>query len=473
MSTRPFTTCTCAALLLVLGAASCDSGSSAPADASRGDAPSKLDAGPPDGPPAPDGEPSKAVRVLFVGNSYTSTNNLPSVLAKLGSSPQSPMRFVVARHTPGGATWEQHNDSATVDGLIQQGWDFVVLQDQSGQPLLVNEVKKALVALDGKIRAAGARTVLFMTWAHDVERSQVLWSNFWVHHYYEMHAAAVDATVAPVGRAWERALRDPDIVLHQSDGSHPNEEGTYLAACVFYATLTGESPVGLGGGGLSISGETAAALQKVAAETMAARERPARPLVGSWPLSAAEAGNDLIPGPGTTLGDTAGPGSTPGGATRLGGEKTVIALVPGAPPKTATLSLYVHRQDWSSPAGQGGGNIPKQPKETIVSAHDFEIELFSGQLHFRIFPAGTTPAPELVYPVQKLAPGWHHLAVAYDGTTWGVWIDGVLAASASATGDLGTKSTVSSLSLGVNSFTGALARVELYAGVPEGYALTP
>src|SRR5437660_883291 len=55
------------------------------------------------------------------------------------------------------------------------------------------------------------------------------------------------AAVAPVGDAWAKlvALQVP-ITLWQEDGSHPTEAGTYLAACVFYATVFRQSPVGLG-----------------------------------------------------------------------------------------------------------------------------------------------------------------------------------------------------------------------------------
>jgi hypothetical protein len=64
-------------------------------------------------------------------------------------------------------------------------------------------------------------------------------------------AALTGATVAHVGEAWA-AFRATESVtpparsaLFQNDGSHPSPEGTYLAACVFYATLYGKSPVGL------------------------------------------------------------------------------------------------------------------------------------------------------------------------------------------------------------------------------------
>ena len=74
--------------------------------------------------------------------------------------------------------------------------------------------------------------------------------------------------VAPVGRAWERALRDPAMTLHDPDGSHPSPAGTYLAACVLYATLTGESPVGLDDGGLGLAPASIARLQQVAWDTV-------------------------------------------------------------------------------------------------------------------------------------------------------------------------------------------------------------
>ena len=75
-------------------------------------------------------------RVLFIGNSYTGVNDLPSVVAALADTTQSPVRFDVAAHLPGGATWEQHDQDPAVTALLVQGWDFVVLQDQSQQPWL-------------------------------------------------------------------------------------------------------------------------------------------------------------------------------------------------------------------------------------------------------------------------------------------------------------------------------------------------
>ena len=51
------------------------------------------------------------------------------------------------------------------------------------------------------------------------------------------------ATVAPVGVAWQRSrMTDSLVNLWSGDNSHPSARGTYLAACVFYASMW-EKPV--------------------------------------------------------------------------------------------------------------------------------------------------------------------------------------------------------------------------------------
>jgi hypothetical protein len=55
----------------------------------------------------------------------------------------------------------------------------------------------------------------------------------------------LSATVAPVGLAWAKALQyEPELDLWASDGRHPSASGSYLAACVFYALLSGRDPAG-------------------------------------------------------------------------------------------------------------------------------------------------------------------------------------------------------------------------------------
>ena len=82
--------------------------------------------------------------------------------------------------------------------------------------------------------------------------------------------------MAPVGPAFEKARKThPEINLYYQDGVHPSISGTYLAACVFFATLYNQSPVG---GALPIDTDMspgdAKALQQVAWETVTEFQKP-------------------------------------------------------------------------------------------------------------------------------------------------------------------------------------------------------
>lgn len=113
---------------------------------------------------------------------------------------------------------------------------------------------------------AGAKVVYFMTWPKKAkpEDSQKL------ADAYISIAQKTGGYVAPVGLAFEKARKThPEINLYYHDGVHPSISGTYLAACVFFATLYNQSPVG---GALPVDTDmtpaTAKALQQVAWETV-------------------------------------------------------------------------------------------------------------------------------------------------------------------------------------------------------------
>ena len=63
---------------------------------------------------------------------------------------------------------------------------------------------------------------------------------------HEELAAALKARVVPVGPAWAKMLAtDKPPQLYHADIVHPGKDGSYLAACVFYATIYNKSPEGL------------------------------------------------------------------------------------------------------------------------------------------------------------------------------------------------------------------------------------
>lgn len=219
-----------------------------------------------------------SISVLFIGNSYTYVNDLPGTLGALAASLGK--EITIDSKTNGGYTFQNHTtDPLTYSKIHSKPWDVVVIQGQSQEPSFPDEQVDAetlpyAVQLSDSIWANSAcsNVMYYMTWGRENGDSQ--WSeintfdkmNTRLYNAYMRMADSSDrAMVSPVGRAWFYVRENhPTINLYVGDGSHPSLEGTYLAACTFYASLFQESPVGSGYyGGLNVA--TAGILQNAAA----------------------------------------------------------------------------------------------------------------------------------------------------------------------------------------------------------------
>ena len=198
-----------------------------------------------------------AVRILFIGNSLTSANNLPAMVAAIADS--RGIDVIYDAYTPGGARLLHHASSKKVLRILRkQSWDFVVLQEQSQWPgfettHLSTDVFPYATRLVEESKKANPDTslIFYMTMAHrngdpankhiSSELLSYEGTQRRVNRSYLTMAQDNQALVAPVGEAWWTVREEqPDIALY-ADNTHPNPTGTYLAACVFYATLF-ESP---------------------------------------------------------------------------------------------------------------------------------------------------------------------------------------------------------------------------------------
>ena len=219
---------------------------------------------------------STCTRVLFIGNSYTSVNDLPATFADLAWS--GGHRVETAALDDGGWTLAQHvSDPATATALGSEPWNTVVLQEQSQIPATAvsrtTEMFPAATTLVGMIRDHHESPMFYLTFAHRDGYPQVGLPDYAsmqeaIDEGYLEIAEQLGVPVAPVGDAWRTVAGEPSApTLWQADGSHPTAGGTYLAACVFYAAIFAESPVGLGDADGLAAGE-AHTLQSVAASTV-------------------------------------------------------------------------------------------------------------------------------------------------------------------------------------------------------------
>lgn len=196
-------------------------------------------------------------KVLFIGNSYTYVNDLPQLVTDLANSLGDYVSQ--ASSTSGGATLSNHASNSNTYSMINSDqWDFVVLQAQSQEPSFpdaqvdTQTIPYAIQIADSVYENYFCSDVMmFMTWGR--ENGDPQWQPISTYegmqarlrNAYMRMADSVQGSVSPVGMAWKQ-VRDnyPSVQLYAGDGSHPSLEGSYLAACTFYASIFRKSPVG-------------------------------------------------------------------------------------------------------------------------------------------------------------------------------------------------------------------------------------
>jgi hypothetical protein len=160
----------------------------------------------------------------------------------------------------GGASLRAHwNAGRAAKAIATGGYDYVVLQEQSTLPVKnAQRMAENVRLFDESIKQAGSETVLYMTWArqHSPETQQT------IADAYSKIGKELGAIVVPVGLVWQDFLAQHDRpVLYDRDQSHPTPAGSYLAACVFLATLLKANPVGIDSGPAGLSKQDRADLQ--------------------------------------------------------------------------------------------------------------------------------------------------------------------------------------------------------------------
>lgn len=203
----------------------------------------------------------QTTNVLFIGNSYTSYNNLPLLTKNIALSFND--TIYTDSNAPGGYTFNNHSTNTTTLNKISLGtWDYVIIQGQSQEPSFPpSQVQTQTYPYAANLvnwvytHNPCATTLLYMTWgrqngdASNCANYAPLCTfdgmNARLRESYLEMAFDNDAEVSPVGAAW-KYVRDnfPSINLYNADQSHPSLEGSYLAACVHYAMMFKKSPVG-------------------------------------------------------------------------------------------------------------------------------------------------------------------------------------------------------------------------------------
>ncbi|HCP44945.1 MAG TPA: hypothetical protein DIU15_02805, partial [Deltaproteobacteria bacterium] len=133
--------------------------SGAPARGSKEPAPSDRHTA------VPPSHGSEELRVLFVGNSYTSSHDLPVLVKQIAEASQPPPTIHTQMVSFPGYSLEQHWERGEALKTIQESaWDVVVLQDHSLQSIAAPEALfQASQSFAEAIKGTGARVLFFVT----------------------------------------------------------------------------------------------------------------------------------------------------------------------------------------------------------------------------------------------------------------------------------------------------------------------
>ena len=182
------------------------------------------------------------LRVLFVGNSLTYTNDLPGIVQAFATA--RGQEIYVDSVTLGGANLEDlWDDGAALDAIAKGKWNVVVLQQgPSSAPESREHLREWTRKFDARIREAGGRTALYMVWPTP---DRIAYFDD-VRESYRLAAQDVKGIFFPAGEAIREAQRrGVGAALYSGDLFHPSAAGSYAAGLSIFGMLSKKPLIGL------------------------------------------------------------------------------------------------------------------------------------------------------------------------------------------------------------------------------------
>ncbi len=174
------------------------------------------------------------MNILFLGNSHTSTHDVPGMVKDLlASGTEGPVNVEMARI---GFLRTAANHKNITDMVASRNWDVVVLQGQEiSQSYTINYSQTEAVQLAQMAIRSGARALFLAEWPREGYAETA-----YIEGIYDEIAEKSGAEVVPVGRSWDRFLTEqPGFPLWGADGNHSAPEGAFLAAATIAFYIAG------------------------------------------------------------------------------------------------------------------------------------------------------------------------------------------------------------------------------------------
>ncbi|SEV85821.1 SGNH/GDSL hydrolase family protein [Luteibacter sp. 329MFSha] len=180
-------------------------------------------------------------RVLFIGNSLTYVNDLPSAFASLAPAGMDIQVDMIAR--PGAALADYVDDPVVRDALANNRYTDVVLQERGGDAFCPAECQSSRATLAaetsatelaGLARASGSRLFYLGTWQANASANAAL-------EFGERKIArAIGASYIEIAEPRRMLMVEyPSLPWTHSDGQHPGYATTALMALRTWRVVVG------------------------------------------------------------------------------------------------------------------------------------------------------------------------------------------------------------------------------------------
>ena len=231
----------------------------------------------------------QTVKVLFIGNSFTYFQSMPENFRDLAAA--AGKTAIIDEFTEDGGVFADDQNGPGYESYPQvyakfraQQWDYVVLQDNQGW-FCANTVaatdKNANFRLRDSVLANSpcAKIIWFAGWGpkagcYPGEGAQKAINRIDTNYQWLNNLdPSKKQIIAPLGKAWVSCMAsNPGINLYNTgDYTHPNREGQFLNASVFFCTIFKEDPSGINFSGSlngTISAANASILRNIAWKTV-------------------------------------------------------------------------------------------------------------------------------------------------------------------------------------------------------------
>jgi len=183
-------------------------------------------------------------KILFLGNSHTYFNDMPELFRRMcveSGFCQAEVSMMAYPYV----TYETHLqwETSLRFALVYGKYDILIMQQAAHSPCPPREdTLRDGMEIIRQARKNHVTPMQILPWAEERKPEH----QAEINSIYQELSRTAGVPLIPVGAVFEKARKRVDMPsLYWEDGEHGSPWGSYAAAAVIYASLSGRSPVGL------------------------------------------------------------------------------------------------------------------------------------------------------------------------------------------------------------------------------------